>query len=200
MANVPVAQFVLDEEEAAVTRILVEKDRVLEGQPVWNRLETAEVEGHQHEATFRLQVAVGLELYGKRPPVLGDGDVIQVVALEMADPLVEVLRRDLEGGSRESQGRIEVRKSDLEAAADRVFVDLEVEIAVAEIVAADLGRRERRERHHDARCQPGRRPPAGRHPSPLSPAMRFLWISDVPTYRVVASASRSSRSSSYSTI
>jgi hypothetical protein len=60
--------------------------------------------------------------------------VLEVVLLEEADLLVQVVGRDLELGSDKAQRRIEVRQCDLETAANSIGVDLEIEIAVAGIV------------------------------------------------------------------
>ena len=174
---------VLDEEEAAVARLFVEQDRVVDRQAVGDPVQSAEVEGQQDVSAARPEEAVLREVDRQRPGPVRDGDALEVVLLEKADPLVEVLRGDLELGSRQAERRVEVRQGDLEPAAHRLLVDLQVQVAVAEVVGAARGRREHGERADKA---PAQRPaeahsprtsgrPAGfAQPSPRSPAIRFL--------------------------
>ncbi len=136
----PGRPVVLDKQEATVLRVSVEEDRVVNGQLLRNSFGPTQFERHRHIAAFGVDQVVGLEVNGKGTLVAGNGDVFEVVILEVADPLVQIVRGNFEIGSREAKGRIEVRESDLETTADTVWIDLEVEVTTASVVGGALGR------------------------------------------------------------
>ncbi len=110
---------VLDEEEAAVAWLFVEQDRVVERQNIRNFFQTADVERQQRVIPLPpSRTSWVVNSIGSGPSARRDGDVLEVVVLEEADPLVEVVRRDLAIGSGQPEGRVEIGESDLEAAGD----------------------------------------------------------------------------------